>query len=187
MNERRFDLLLTLALLGFGVWYGVRMYSYPANAGMVPAIVATVFVGALVVQAVLMGRRLTARAEADGGVAEEAVATAEVSGSGRPGTEELPPRASNEPEPDTYETLIALKGVRRRRFLTIVAFTIAFYVGTMLVSFVLTAGVLITAILLVSREKLYVALTGGLVGALSAYGLVVGLLDLPPFEGYLIG
>jgi hypothetical protein len=88
---------------------------------------------------------------------------------------------------DTYETLIALTPERRRKFLAIVGFSIAFYFGILLAGFVVTSAVLITGILLLSRERVWVALVGGAAGGAAAYGLVVGVMNAQPLSGLLFG
>lgn len=67
------------------------------------------------------------------------------------------------------------------------AFSAAFYLGFLLVGFVVTTAVLITAIMLFSRERVWAALLGGVVGAAASYGLVVGVMNLPPVSGMLVG
>ena len=89
-------------------------------------------------------------------------------------------------EQDSYENLIALRGVRRRRFIAIAAFSVAFYVGYILVGFVVTTGVLMAAILVAARERPHVVVIGALVGAGAAYALVVSLLNIPAMSGYLV-
>lgn len=175
MDEHRFDVLLTVVLLAGGVWYGVRMLLYPSGAGRVPAFVAAIFVTATLVQLalLLLRRRRPAPASVDaGGPATSADGPAE-------------PRAEQEPEMDTFETLIALTPERRRKFVAIAAFSVLFYVGAMLVGFVITTAVLITAILLVARERAYVAVIGGVLGGAAAYALTVGIMNMPALDGIL--
>lgn len=169
MDEHRFDILLTLALLAGGVWYVLRMLAYPSTAGRVPAIVGAIMVVAALVQLAIQLVRYRRRDSAVAPAAEE----------------ERVPRAEQEPEMDTYATLIALAPERRRKFLAIVAFSIAFYFGIILAGFVVTSAVLITAILLISRERVWVAVVGGVAGGAAAYGLVVGVMNAQPLTGLL--
>jgi hypothetical protein len=187
MNERRFELLLTWVLLGFALVYGVRMYTYPSDAGRVPSIVAAVMVGALVVQLVTMHRfppRQTAGEP--GGKSRDGenerrtpTDTAPVVGRRESG--------SAEPEPDSYETLIALTPLRQRRFWTITGFAVIFAVGIPLVGFVVTAGLTVAGILLFARERPRTVVAGAAFATAAAYGLVVGLIGLSPLHGLLIG
>ena len=176
MDEARFDLLLTVLLLGGAVWYVLTMLSYPSTAGRVPAIVGAIMIAAAVVQLVAQLVRY-ARRDLTGPVAPDVV----------PADDERVPRAEQEPEMDTYETLIALAPERRRKFLAIVGFSIAFYFGIVLAGFVITSAVLITAILLLSRERVWVAVVGGVAGGAAAYGLVVGVMNAQPLSGLLFG
>lgn len=179
LDERRFDIILTVVLLGAGVWYGLTMLSYPSSAGRVPAFVAAIMVGAAVVQVVIQLLHLRRRPTA---APADAAAAAPSSGE-----EDAAPRAAQEPEIDSYESLIALGAGRRGKFLAIVAFSAAFYVGFLLVGFVLTTAALITAIMLFSRERVWAALLGGVIGGAAAYALVVGVMNLPPVSGMLVG
>jgi hypothetical protein len=212
MDGHRFDLLVTWALLAFGVWYGVQMLGYPDDAGVVPAIAAAIMIAALVVQLVVLHRkRLRDAAGGTGGAtalgAEPAPSVPGSAGhAGAPGAVGTVGPASGagatvptddlaavrhaveeqELEQDSYENLIALRGVRRRRFLAIAAFSVAFYVGYLLVGFVVTTGVLMAAILVAARERPHVVVIGALVGAGAAYALVVSLLGIPAMSGYLV-
>ena len=207
MNARRFDLLVTWTLLVFAAWYGLVMLSYPDDAGRVPAIAAAIMVAALLVQLVVSYRRTTETREGTAGAtgtpdaepdpaaskpqAKDGAATHHRLGDVRHTVEEAELDVRHavetlEPERDSYETLIALSGVRRRRFLAITLFSGLFYVGFILVGFVVTTGVLITAILFAARERPHVALLGGAIGAAAAYGLVVLLIGIPAMSGYLI-
>jgi hypothetical protein len=75
--------------------------------------------------------------------------------------------------------------LRRFRFIAIAVFSVLFYVGALMIGFVLTTGILITAFLLVARERVVTALAAGLISAVAVYGLVVGVIDLPALDGYL--
>lgn len=177
MSEKIFDRILTGALLMFSAWYCVSMLLYPSNAGRIPAIVASVAIGALLVQLWLSFR---SRRAAPSTVAEI------------PSVPDQPylPRVeaeSNEPEKDTYDTLLAVRGKRLRRLLMICGFILAFYLSSILVGFVVTSAVLIPAIFLMARERIWVALIGGAVAAVASYLLVVQLLGLPLIQGYLVG
>lgn len=170
MDEHRFDILLTLALLAGGVWYVLRMLAYPSTAGRVPAIVGAIMVAAVLVQLAIQIVRYRRR---------------DTTAAPTPADEDRVPRAEQEPEMDTYDTLIALAPGRRAKFLAIVGFSIAFYFGIILAGFVVTSAVLITAILLVSRERVWVAVVGGVAGGAAAYGLVVGVMNAQPLTGLL--
>lgn len=187
MNAHRFDLLVAWVLLLIACGYGLQMLSYSNNAGRVPAICAAVMAGALVVQLAMSHRHRTTGGKA-GRAATESAAVGPTVGEDSTdyvaGANQL--AARYEPEPDSYETLIALHGVRRRRFLSIALFSCLFYLGFALVGFVLTTGLLIAGILLAAREKIYVATTGGVVGAAVAYTLVVTLIGVEPLQGLLI-
>lgn len=187
-NERRFDLGLALVLLGFAIWYGITMYNYPVGAGRIPAIVAAIMAGTLILQILLMFRA-PSRTLDEADLPDRADGELQRDLSDHPATSSsiTAPERTNEPEPDTYDTLIALSGTRRRRFFTIVAFSIAFYVGSMIVGFVVTSGALIGAVLLFARERAYVAVLGAILGSAAAYGLVVGLLNMRALDGYLLG
>ena len=179
MTERKFDGILTTALLAFSAVYCVIMFLYPAQAGRVPGIVALVAIGALLLQLLLSLRsRSTSGRTAD----EPAVVSAVQAGLANA---DAPISAGNEPEPDNFYTLLAFRGGRLRRLLTIFGFILAFYVGATLVGFVVTPTVLMVAILLMARERVRVALIGGAVAAVSSYLLVVQLLGLPLIQGYL--
>ena len=203
MNSHRFDLLVTWALLAFGTWYGLQMLSYPDGAGVVPAIAAAIMVAALLVQLVVLHRKHSRDAEAGTGGAtalgsDPAPSVPSPSAPapvGHGGGAALPADdltavrhavEEQELEQDSYENLIALRGVRRRRFVAIAAFSVAFYVGYILVGFVVTTGVLMAAILVAARERPYVVVIGALAGAGAAYALVVSLLNIPAMSGYLV-
>lgn len=195
MSERKFDILLTWVLLAFAVWYGVTMYGYPARAGYIPMIVAAVMAVTLVVRLVLLyrpqareedvstpepeeARVESYRAVGEGGTAATEVAVEAVA-------EDPPAGAPVPPEPAGYDSLIRLDGERRRRFITIAAFAIAFYFGIVLAGFVVTTAVLITAVFLVARERPHVAILGGLLSAGAVYVLTVVVLGLQPLRGAL--
>lgn len=201
MTARRFDLLVTCLLLAFGIWYGLEMLGYPDRAGVVPAIAAGIMVAALLVQLLLSLRKPRTppepqQASPDGpGVGHGATALgARPSSAGHhrvhvPSADLTEVRHAveeKELEQDSYESLIVLRGVRRRRFLAITLFSVLFYVGYLLVGFVVTTGVLMAAILVAARERPHVVVIGGLVGAGAAYALVVSLLGIPAMSGYLV-
>lgn len=198
MSERRFEILLSWVLLCLGVLYGVRMYLYPSDAGRVPTIVAAVMVGALVVQLIVLYGSSPAPVPSAAG---EPSATADATDKAAKTPHPLPSSVTQsdigaaaaeserpaEPEPDTYQTLIALTPVRRRRFWAISGFAVGFAAGIPLVGFVVTAGVMVAGVLAVGRERPATILVGGGVAAMAAYGLVAFLLDTPPFQGHLFG
>jgi hypothetical protein len=184
MREDTFDLGLTGLLLFFGGWYALHMYAAPANAGRVPTIVAAVMLVALVIQGIQQLRRRRSSAVGPDAPATEGPATPDLA---LAILEDVPePQTYNEPEPDTYDTLIALDRGRRRRLLIVIAFSVAFYFGVVLVGFVVTSGVLIFAIYRLSGERLRTAVLGGVVGMLAVYALVVWILNLPALRGTLI-
>ena len=166
MTARRFDLLLTTVLLVIAGGYVLRMATYPNRAGLVPALVGLVMAGALVVQLLLQAR---------GG--QDSL----------PQDEEVEEPVDHAPalEPDTYETLIALRGERRSKFLTIAAFIVAFYALVLLAGFVVAATLTIPLLLLRLRERPHVVLLGALAAGGGSYLFVVRLLGLPVVEGYL--
>lgn len=185
MNERRFELLLTWVLLVFALAYGLRMHTYPSDAGRVPSIVAAVMVAALVVQLVLLHRRPHPRRggeENDPAVYGE---RGQRSATGVPETLEQRKSGPAEPEPDNYGTLIALTPLRRRRFGTITGFALAFAVGIPLVGFVVTSGLTVGGILVLARERAVTVMAGAVVATAAAYGLVVGVIGLAPLHGLL--
>lgn len=190
MNERRFELIFSYVLLGFTVWYLAAMVSYSGNAGRVPAITAAVAGVALVVQIVTLHlRRRKPPVHEEAHVPHIAEAVLERADARTEGHDvqhaHLADELEDELEKDSYDTLIAIKGVRRTRFLAMAAFCVLFYVGILVAGFVVTTGVLIAAIMLTAKEKLYTAVIAGLVGAAAAYGLVVSLMGLQPWTGYL--
>lgn len=189
MNERRFELIVSYVLLAFAVWYLATMASYPDNAGRVPVITAAVAAAALVVQIVTLHLRRRKAAEGEpplphlaGAVLDRADARTEGHDVQHP---HLAEELEVELEKDSYETLIAINGVRRRRFLAMAAFCVLFYAGILIAGFVVTTGVLIAAIMLSAKEKIYTALIAGVAGAAAAYGLVVSLMGLQPWTGYV--
>lgn len=189
MNERRFELIVSWVLLGFAVWYLATMASYPDNAGRVPVITAAVAAGALVIQIVTLHvrRRKPVAEEAHlPHIAEAVLDRADARTEGHDVQHpHLAEELEDELEKDSYDTLIAIKGVRRTRFLTMAAFCVLFYAGILIAGFVVTTGVLIAAIMLSAKEKLLTALIGGLAGSAAAYGLVVSLMGLQPWTGYV--
>lgn len=180
MSERGFQLALSVALLLGTVWYTVQMASYPANAGRVPAIVALVAAGALVMQ--IVGQVRDLRRPEPAPTTTEAI-------SDLPDDDPLARAEEQAHKVDNatsgYDTLIALDRVRRRRFLEIVTFSVLFFVGALMIGFVLTTGILITLFLLQARERLITALIAGAVSAAAVYALVVLVIGLPPLDGYL--
>ncbi|RIQ35891.1 hypothetical protein [Jiangella rhizosphaerae] len=190
MNERRFELIVSWILLAFVLWYLATMASYPDNAGRVPVITAAVAAAALVVQiATLHLRRRRPAADGEPHLPHLAEAVLDRADARTEGHDVQHPHLAeeleDELEKDSYDTLIAITGVRRRRFLAMAAFCVLFYVGILVAGFVVTTGVLIAAIMLSAKERLHVALIGGLAGAAAAYGLVVLLMGLQPWTGYL--
>lgn len=186
MNERRLQLLVSAALLVVTVWYAVTMASYASNAGRVPLIVALVLAGVLVVQMIAQIRGLRApEPEPD---AHPVLATL---GPLAPVDDDDPmARAEqrvHEVEEATvgYGALLALDQVRRNRFIAIALFSVLFYVGALMIGFVLTTGVLITAFLLFARERAFTAVVAGAVSAGAVWALVVVVLGLPALDGYL--
>lgn len=198
MTARRFDLLVTCVLFAFGIWYGLEMLSYPDRAGVVPAVAAGIMVAALVVQLLLSLRKPRTPPEppqAGPGAGHGATALGATPSSTGHHRVHMPSAdladvrhavEDKELEQDSYENLIVLRGVRRRRFLAIALFSVLFYVGYLLVGFVVTTGVLMAAILVAARERPHVVVIGGLVGAGAAYALVVSLLGIPALSGYLV-
>jgi hypothetical protein len=165
MTARRFDQLLTLGLLVLAVGYALRMAAYPDRAGLVPALVGLVMAVTLVVQLLLLARgRHEGRRE---DVAED--------GDGSP----------PDLEPDTYETLIALRGERRTKFLTIVGFIVIFYAVVLLAGFVVAVTLTIPLLLLRLRERPFVVVVGAVAAGAASYMFVVGLLGLPLVSGHL--
>lgn len=183
MNALRFDRILTVALLAFSIWYAIAMFSYPVNAGRIPGIVAVIAIIALVVQLILSFRAPAVSPD----LPTEPIA---VLMSGEESAGATSPLASD-PFPflerDSYENLLAVRGPRLRRLLTISGFTIAFLVSAILVGFVLTTTLLLPAVILLSGERARVAFIAGLAGAVGSYLLIVQLLGLPLFDGVLLG
>lgn len=180
MNERRFQLLMSVALLGGTAWYALQMSSYGSNAGRVPLIVSLVMAGALVVQIIVQLRALRVPAR-------EPVPQA-VAGPAEDGETPVDGHARvHEVEEATagYGALLALDRVRRRRFIAIAVFSVLFYLGALMIGFVLTTGILITAFLLLARERVFTAVAAGVVSATGVWALVVVVLDLPALDGYL--
>lgn len=182
MNEGRFQLGLSVVLLLGTAWYAVTMASYPSNAGRVPLIVALVATGALVAQIVVQVRALRAPAPAP----EPAPVVATGADSGDATLAAAEARAHEvEEATEGYDVLMAMDKVRRNRFVAIALFSILFYAGAVLIGFVLATGILITAFLLVARERVVTALVAGLSSMVAVYGLVVLVLGLPALDGYL--
>lgn len=178
MNARRFDLSFTVLLLLGSLAYLARMLTYPGGAGRVPSVVSAVAVGALILQLVLITLRHDAAVERE--TLGEPVLI--------PGAAVEEPEEHGSPvveEQDSYETLVALRGERRVKFISIAAFTIAFYFGVLLVGFVITSTVLVSGILVLCRERWPIVLAGGATGLVVSYGMMVWLLDLPAVSGVL--
>jgi hypothetical protein len=184
MTERRFQLGLSAVLLVATLWYVLEMVSYPSHAGRVPTIVALVMGGALVLQ--IVGQLRALRAPSAPARPDAVPPEAEV-----PRTSDDPLAYAEERVQEVEEAtsgfgvLLALDSVRRRRFIEIALFSILFFVGALMVGFVLTTGFLIFAFLLVARERLVVALAAGLLSAGAVYLLVVVVIELPALDGYL--
>jgi hypothetical protein len=183
MSERRFQLLFSAVLFAGTVWYAIVMGSYPSTAGRVPVIVAVVTGAALLLQ--MVGQLRALRAPAAAPEPEPvSVLTAVL-----PDDDPLATAEERVQEVDNalsgYDTLLRLDPIRRNRFIAIAAFSILFYVGALMVGFVLTTGVLITVFLLIARERWFTALIAGLVSAAGVYALVVLVIDLPALDGYL--
>jgi hypothetical protein len=180
MNEVRFQLGLSVALLLGTVWYALQMASYSANAGRVPLIVATVGAAALVAQIAVQWRERKGREPVpvpspvlDSATSDDPLATAEAR------VQEV------EEATEGYDVLLALDAVRWRRFVAISVFSALFYVGALLIGFVLATGILITGFLLTAGERVITALVAGSLSMASAYGLVVLVLGLPALDGHL--
>ena len=75
--------------------------------------------------------------------------------------------------------------VRRNRFVAIALFSVLFYAGALMIGFVLTTGLLITAFLLFARERAFTSVAAGVLSAAGVWALVVGVLGLPALDGYL--
>lgn len=177
LTEQRFERAVTVVLLLGGIWYIATMLSYPDGAGVVPAIIATVLVVAAGVQLVMSVRR----GRAAGGRDDQPSSGRAVSTASAAGEEAQTPQDDDHGlEQESYATLLVLRGSRRRRFLVISAFTFLFYVGVLLVGFVVPAGVLMFGLMLVSGERLWTSVVGGIVAAGAAYlfTYVVGLTVL---------
>jgi hypothetical protein len=184
MNEGRFQLGLSIVLLLGTAWYAVQMASYPANAGRVPLIVALVAAVALLAQIAVQVRalRTPARVPEPAAVA----ATTDGTGDGEATLAAAEARAHEvEEATEGYDVLLALDAVRRNRFLAIAVFSLLFYVGAVMIGFVLATGILIPAFLLFAHERVVTALVAGLLSMASVYCLVVLVLGLPALDGYL--
>jgi hypothetical protein len=182
MSERRFQLGLSVALLLGTIWYAVEMASYPGNAGRVPLIVALVAGAALVAQIAVQWRALRAPEPVPVAVAAP---VADVATNDDPLARAEERVQEIEEATEGYGVLLAMDRLRRFRFIAIAVFSVLFYVGALMIGFVLTTGFLITAFLLVARERVVTALAAGLISAAAVYGLVVGVIDLPALDGYL--
>jgi hypothetical protein len=173
-SERSFERAVTLLLLVGGLWYLAQMLSYPAGSGRIPAIVAIVMIVAAAVQLALSFRRRDRAAPAPALAADDdAGTTADDHGA--------------EIEPDSYDTLIRLRGKRRRLFIAIAVWTVLFYVGSLAVGFVITFTVLFAALLLYVGEKVRTTAIITVVTALTLYAFLTAVLDLPAARGFLIG
>lgn len=182
MNERRFDLAVTSTFLVLGVAYLVVMASYPSRAGLVPAIVAGVFCGALSIDLVRGIRgRVSAPTAAPVEVDDTPVGGSHATHGAHDGD-----GASDVDEVDGYDALVRLDRSRRNRLLLIVAWTILYLIGSVLIGFVVTTGVLLVALFLVLRESPRATALMGTGGVVAAYLLVVVLLDLPVLDGWLV-
>jgi hypothetical protein len=178
MTEGKAQLTLSAALLLGTVWYVAQMVSYPANAGRVPAIVALVTGGALLLQIVGQVRALRRPEPVPASAVTSTLPDDDPLALAEERVHEVDNAASG------YDTLLAFDRVRRNRFLAIAAFSILFYVGALLVGFVLTTAVLIPVFLLISRERLVTAIVAGVVSAAAVYALVVVVIGLRPLDGY---
>lgn len=182
MSERQFQLLLSAVFLLGTVWYAFEVASYPANAGRIPLIVALVTAAALVLQIIGQVRALRSpeRAPEPQPVSTEAAALAD---------DDLARAEERAKEVDNalsgYDTLLRLDRRRFMRFVAIASFSILFYFGALMAGFVLTTGVLITAFLVVARERVVTALLAGVISAAAVYVLVVLVIGLPALDGYL--
>ncbi|MER3390871.1 MAG: hypothetical protein RJQ01_12700 [Microcella sp.] len=186
MSELRFERILTALLLVGSVWYAIVMFSYPSNAGRIPGIVAIVASVTLLVQLLLSLRtrsRSTPSDQDDRPVEEQGRSPSRVDDADAQGASRPAPVL----EQDSYDTLIALRGARRRRFLIMAGYILVFYIGSLLVGFVVTTTVLLPVILLLAGEKVRVAVISAVVAAVGSYLLVVQLLGLPLLDGVLFG
>ncbi|HUR02724.1 MAG TPA: hypothetical protein VM347_09300 [Nonomuraea sp.] len=182
MSESRFQLGLSAVLLAGAVWYAIEMASYPSNAGRVPLIVALVAIGVLVVQIIgqLRALRVPEHAKVAHVPQPSEFATHDHT------LEEVEALAQDvEEATEGFDALLALDRLRRNRFIAISIFSVLYYVGALLIGFVLATGILITAFLLVARERVVTALVAGVISLAAVYGLVVLVLELPALDGYL--
>lgn len=157
MKELVVDRIMTLTLLVLGVAYLLVMLSYPSNAGMVPAIVATVFVGVMAVQLLFSFLKPRGRS----------------------------PSGTPAPDGDGDASLFFVTGAQRRRLFTIIGWTLAFFVGSLAVGFVVTTAVLVTGVLLLHRESPVVVLAVAAASFAGAYLLVVIVLEQRFLSGWL--
>lgn len=182
-GERTFELVVAGALLAFGLWYLVSMLSYPAGAGLVPAIIASVMLGAVAVHlALLLVTVVRPRPQAVDGI-EGTVASRAAEGQ----QSDLQPDDSDESEGEesgqSYATMIALDRAERGRLVTICLWTILFLLGALTVGFVVTAGFLTLTLFLYTRQGVFRSLLASVAGAAVAYMFTVVLLDLPLLQG----
>lgn len=181
MTENRMQLGLSAVLFAGTVWYAVYMASYPSNAGRVPLIVAVVMGAALVVQMVGQLRtRCVPDEEPDAVPAQQQAAkdTDDLLATAEQRAHEVEEAASG------FNALLALDNVRRTRLIAIVAFSVLFYVGALMAGFVVTTGVLITAFMLIARERAWLSVLTGVLCSAAVYALVVVVLGLPALDGY---
>lgn len=185
MNERRFDLAVTSTFLVLGVAYLVVMASYPSRAGLVPAIVAGVFCAALSIDLVRGFRgRVSTPTAAPVDVDDTGVGLGHATHAAHGAHDG--DGASDVDEVDGYDALVRLDRSRRNRLLLIVAWTVLYLIGSVLIGFVVTTGVLLVALFLVLRESPRATALMGAGGVVAAYLLVVVLLDLPVLDGWLV-
>lgn len=193
MTERRFEKLFTWTLLVCVVTYGAIMSSYPSNAGRIPVIVAGVAGAVLVVQLLALHRSGSATASGDpvtngggghGDVTPPGDELVEAGISMGLSKEDVARVSAVEVGANSYSTLLAVSGLHRRRLIIIAVFAVAFYLCILLVGFVVASGVLIAAILAVSRERIQAVILGGVVAAAAAYVLVVLVMGISPLQGY---
>lgn len=182
MTERRFQLGLSAVLLAGTAWYAMQMASYASTAGRVPLIVAMVMGAALVLQIVGQWR---ARQSTDSKPAPAPARQHAAEDAADPlSTAEHRAHEVEEEASSGFDVLLALDKVGRNRLIAIFLFSVLFYVGSLLVGFVVTTGVLIIAFMLVAREKVWISVLTGAVSAASVYALVAVVLDLPALHGH---
>ncbi len=180
MTEKTFERVLGSVLLVLSTYYCITMFSYPSNAGRIPGIVSLVAIVGLIIQLGLTFRtKSVVSVKEQVTIGEQATQPAQAIGELSSG--------SNEIEEDSFENLVALRGVRLRRFLLISGFILAYYVGTIFFGFVVMTTVLIPTILLLVRERIWVAIVAGACGALASYLLIVQLLGLSWIPSFWTG